>query len=254
MRLDQALAERFPEVSRRKARDLIAAHCVLVNDRIVSIASREIKETDRLTIAEPEREIAVLKTTRDWIAVNKPTGIPTQPDRERSQRSLEELLRVQLKQRGEADDIWVVHRIDTPTSGVVVFARTRAAAATLGKLFSGRTVEKVYAAVVDGVLEKKVTVNSPIDGKSAVSHIRPLRNVGDRTIVEAVIETGRTHQVRIHCNSIGHPVSGDRRYGSETKTARPMLHAWKLRAEELGELEAPWPDDFPPLQQPEEQE
>lgn len=247
MRLDQAVAERHPEISRTKARELIAAHCILVNDRVVSIASREIKETDRLTIVEPEREIAILKTTRDWVAVNKPTGIPTQPDRERRQRSLEELLRVQLKQRGEQDDIWVVHRIDTPTSGVVVFARTRAAAAALGTLFSGRTVEKVYAAVVDGVVEKKFRIEAPIEGKSAVTHVRPLRNLGERTIVEAVIETGRTHQVRIHLNSIGHPVAGDRRYGSETTAPRPLLHAWKLRAEELGELEAPWPDDFPPL-------
>src|SRR5438045_3707913 len=131
MRLDQAVAARYPDVSRRKARELIAARRVLVNDRPVGIASREIKETDRIAIVDELPEIAVLRETDDWLAVDKRAGLPTQPTRERDRRSLEELLRVRYR------EIFLVHRLDTGTSGVVLFAKSRAAAAQLSALFAG---------------------------------------------------------------------------------------------------------------------
>src|SRR6266550_7758590 len=125
MRLDQAIAALHPEISRRRARELIAARRVLVNERAVSIASRDVKDEDRIAVAEDVPEIAVIRETEDWIAVDKPAGMPTQPTRDREQRSLEELLRLRFR------EIWLVHRLDTPTSGVVLFARSAASAARL---------------------------------------------------------------------------------------------------------------------------
>ena len=245
MRLDQAIAARNPDISRRKARDLISEHRVLVNDRVVSVASREVKESDRLAVVVDETEIDVIRMTPDWIAVNKPSGIATQPERDRKRRSLEEIVRVALKQKGERDDIWVVHRIDTPTSGVVVYARSRLAAASLSKLFAERSVVKTYVAVVDGEISSESTFDTPIESREARTVVKPLRGLGGQTLIEATIETGRTHQIRIHLAGIGHPVSGDRRYGSQTAAPRPMLHSFRLEASELGRLEARWPDDFP---------
>ena len=227
MRLDQAIAARFPDISRRKARDLIAARKVLVNERAVSIASREVSEGDRIAIVESAPTIDVIRSTDDWIAVNKPAGMPTQATRDRKERSLEELLRLQHK------SIYVVHRLDTPTSGVVVFARSSEAAARLSAALA--EMRKTYLAAVDPPLERDVVIETPIDGKPA------------RTLVsangEVVIETGRTHQIRVHLASIGHPVIGDRRYGG-AKAARLMLHAWKLEHATFGTLEAPPPDDL----------
>jgi 23S rRNA pseudouridine1911/1915/1917 synthase len=245
MRLDQAIAARYPEISRRKARDLLSAHRVLVNDRVVSVASREVRDTDRIIVVAVEQEIEILRMTPDWVAVNKPSGLATQPERDRKRRSLEELLRVMLKQKGERDDLWVVHRIDVPTSGVVVFARSRQAAAKLSKLFAEREVTKTYVAVVDGDLKSPVTIETPIEAKDARTLVKPLRNLGTQTLIEATIDTGRMHQIRIHLAGIGHPVSGDRRYGSTTEAPRPMLHSYRLEAADLGALEAKWPDDFP---------
>ncbi|MBV8517187.1 MAG: RluA family pseudouridine synthase [Acidobacteria bacterium] len=241
MRLDQAVAARHPEISRRRARILIAEHRVLVNDRPVAVASREVSDRDRIAIVQDVPELAIVKETRDWIAVDKPSGLATQPVRERNQRSLEELLRVRY------GNVFVVHRIDTQTSGIVVFARHREAAAQLSQLFASRAIRKTYLAVVEGAIESELTIESPIGGKDAHTLVRPLRRLDDRTLVEAEIFTGRTHQIRIHLRSIERPVVGDRRYGSSMPAPRMLLHAWKLAHEEFGTLIAPVPGDFPAL-------
>jgi 23S rRNA-/tRNA-specific pseudouridylate synthase len=232
MRLDQALALRF-NISRRKARELIAAGRVLVNQRPVRVASREV-DGDELRIAEELPAVPVLAITDDWLAVDKPAGMPTQPprDRDRSAISLEEILRVQYR------EIYVVHRLDTPTSGVVVFARNRATAARLSSLFASRAIRKTYLAAIDGTIEEQ-TIDTTIDGKEAITIVRPRGG----NVVEAEILTGRTHQIRIHLASIGHPILGDRRYGGQP-AARLMLHAWKLAHEELGAIVAPPPGGF----------
>jgi 23S rRNA-/tRNA-specific pseudouridylate synthase len=228
MRLDQAVAARHPEISRRKARELISERRVLVNDRPVGAASREVADSDRITIIETVPEIAVLRETEEWVAVNKPSGVPTQPPRDRSHRSLEELLRVQYR------SLFVVHRIDTGTSGVVVFAKTRDAAARLSELFASRTIRKTYLAVISGVIDAEIAIDTPVDGKDALTVIRPLRG----SLVEADLHTGRTHQIRVHLSSIGHPVLGDRRYGGPS-APRLMLHAWRIAHESFGVIEAP---------------
>ena len=234
MRLDQAIAARFPGISRRQARDLIAARRVLVNDRPVAIASRHASDSDRIVIADENLpEVDVVASTGEWIAVNKPAGMPTQPPADRSQRSLEELLRLR------SAEVYVVHRIDTPTSGVVLFATTRSSAARLSALFARRQMRKVYLAAIDSPLKEVLTIDREIDGKSASSVARMIEG----RLVEVEITTGRTHQIRIHLASVGSPVVGDRRYGG-TPASRLMLHAWKLEHASLGELIAPPPGEF----------
>ena len=242
MRLDQAIAARFPDLSRRKARELIAQKRILVNDRPVAVASREVSERDRITITEALPELTILRETRDWIAVDKPAGMPTQPTRDRATRSLEEWLRIRYR------DVFLVHRIDTQTTGVVVFARTRAAAADLSELFASRAVAKTYLAVAEGSIDHELTIESPIGGKDAHTIVKPLQQLDGSTLVEARILTGRTHQIRIHLKSIERPVVGDLRYGSTMPAPRMLLHAWKLEHAYFGdELVAPVPVDFPSL-------
>jgi 23S rRNA-/tRNA-specific pseudouridylate synthase len=104
-------------------------------------------------------------------------------------------------------------------------------------------MRKIYAAIVAGAIESEVTIDSPIEGRDALTIVRPLSAAGGggaTSRVEVEIKTGRTHQIRIHLASIGHPVAGDRRYG-ELPTERLMLHAWKLEHASVGTLEAPIP-------------
>ena len=234
MRLDQAIAARFPDISRRKARDLLSAGRVLVNERRVSIASREVADNDHIRIFEELPDVPVLRSTSDWIAVNKPAGMPTQPARDRAHLSLEEILRAKHKK------IWLVHRLDTPTSGVVVFARSSQAAARLSRMFASREMRKTYVARLDPPITHQMTIDTPIDGHEASTTLRPLQ----RDVVEVEILTGRTHQIRRHVASIGHPVIGDRRYGSTINVPRLMLHAWRLEHADLGLIEAPVPPEF----------
>src|SRR2546430_9479181 len=141
MPLDHSRAAR-DALPRRKARELIAAGRVLVNQRSVRVASREVADDDELRVAEELPRVALLAIADDWLAVDKPAGLPTQPPRDRSAISLEEILRIEYRQ------IYLVHRLDTPTSGVVVFARNQASAAHLSSLFASRAIRKTYLAVV----------------------------------------------------------------------------------------------------------
>lgn len=235
MRIDQAIAARNPAISRRKARELLAENRVLLNDRPIRVASREVSDRDRITIIGAEQpDLPVIKETADWIALDKPAGMPTQTTRDRANTSLEELLRLRY------GTIHVVHRIDTQTTGVVIFARNRAAAAELSELFASRAIRKTYLAVIEQPLEHELTIDTPIEEKEALTIVRPYSG----RIVEAEIRTGRMHQIRIHLASIGRPVVGDRRYGSKIGAPRMLLHAWKLEHESLGTLVAPVPADF----------
>lgn len=234
MRLDQAIAARF-SISRHKARQAIASGRVLVNQRRVAIASRDVGERDELAIVtESVPHFSVLASTDDWIAVDKPAGLPSQPTHDRSRLSLEEILRSEYK------TIWLVHRLDTPASGVIVFARSAEAAARLSEIFASREVRKTYLARVDPPIDRQLVIDTPLDGKDAITRVRPR----GRDLVEVEIETGRTHQIRRHLSSVGHPVAGDRRYGSATNAPRLMLHAWKIEHAELGAIEAPIPPEF----------
>src|SRR5438034_7944765 len=225
MRLDQAIAARLPDISRRKARELIAAGRVLVNQRPVRIASREVADDAQITVAGETPALDVIAATDEWIAIDKPVGLPTQPTRDRATLSAEEILRLQYRQ------IFLVHRLDTPVSGVVLFARTRAAAAKFSELFATGAIRKTYLAIVAGAIEHETTIDTPIDGKEALTLVRPCTAVmlseakhlrgGDPSlstqlrmtaIVEVEIKTGRTHQIRRHLASIGHTVAGHTRY------------------------------------------
>jgi RluA family pseudouridine synthase len=238
MRLDQAIAARFQDISRRKARELIAQKRVLVNERRVGVASREVAGDDRIAIVDVDApEVPIIASTDEWVAIDKPAGMPTQPPRDRKDRSAEELLRVRF------GEIYLVHRIDTPTSGVVLFARTREAAARFSELFATGVIRKIYVAVAAGSITAETIIEEPIEGREAKTLVRPLREVGGRTAVEAEILTGRTHQIRIHLASIGHPVAGDRRYAGPP-APRLMLHAWKLEHPSVGSLVAPPPPEF----------
>lgn len=231
MRLDQALAAKLG-MSRRKAREVIASGKVTVNQRPVRIASREVSDGDELSVVDaPASSIPILASGDDWLAVDKPAGMPSQPERDRARTSLEELLRVEHR------TIYLVHRLDTPTSGAMLFARTPAAAARLSRLFAEGAIRKTYLAAVEEPFA--ATIDTPIDGREALTIVRPHGG----KLVEVEIKTGRTHQIRRHLASAGHPVIGDRRYGG-APAPRLMLHAWKLEHPSIGLIEAAPPAEL----------
>lgn len=271
-RLDQVLAARVSELSRRKARVLLDIGGVFVDRARVKVASRKVRPgqlieahlggaleraSKHLGRAARQRDAQALPGYRvifedgDVTVVDKPAGLLTAPTPESDRNNLADLMR-----RDGRDPLFVVHRIDLHTSGLLVFARTALANKHLSARFRSHDVERQYVAVVAGaVTEPEQTVRAPVKGRPAVTHLqveRVHRGSGfDATVLSARLETGRTHQIRIHCSLIGHPVLGDRQYGHRTAHDPPRmaLHAAVLgfahpRTGEPVRFDSPVPDDL----------
>lgn len=283
-RLDRLVA-RHIRVSRRVARTLIARGLVQVNNRTVRILTRPIRAGARIRVlgdapADGQavavtdvsaQELQILHLDRSVIAVNKPAGLLSESD-DLGAPSVESVVPKLLLDRGEKSRIWVVHRLDAGTSGVMILARRAAVARRLCDAFRHGDVEKTYLALCTGRLPDERLVDVPIgrvkgvrhgvraDGKPASTRLVPLVHGSDVTLVQALPRTGRTHQIRVHLSHSGHPILGDRLYGGRGYTAesppqaipRPMLHAERLavRHPESGErllLSAAVADDFSSL-------
>jgi RluA family pseudouridine synthase len=202
----------------------------------------------------------MLHVDDNFLAVSKPSDLATIPGGwDPGEASLIKLL--------EADygRLWVVHRLDKVTSGVVVFARNAETHRTLSMLFETRAVSKTYRALVNGtpvwdnhtarhrlrpdVGHSHRTAIDHVHGKPAATHFRVMERFVSHALVEATPETGRTHQVRAHAEALGFPLLGDTLYGSPPTELipRPALHAYSLELELGGKpfsFTAPYPGDF----------
>jgi 23S rRNA pseudouridine1911/1915/1917 synthase len=250
LRLDQALAARVPGLSRRRARLLLDIGGVFVDGRRVKIAGklmhagekvianvggaleRATPKTGRDARTQDEARLpvfAVVFEDEDVVVVDKPSGVLTAPTPESDRNNLSSLL---ARREGGAA-VHVVHRIDLETSGLLVFAKTEDANRVLSDKFRAHDLGREYLAVVGGSFPDEVRViERPVDGKPAVTHVAVEERLGARaTLLRCRLETGRTHQIRLHAQAEGHPVLGDPRYGGAPISPRPprmALHATLL--------------------------
>jgi 23S rRNA pseudouridine1911/1915/1917 synthase len=239
MRLDQILPRHVEGLSRRKARTVIDLGGVYVDRTRVKVAGRTLRAgqvvevvmggvLERVKEDRPAPDFEVVHEDSAILVVNKPAGLVTAPTPESDRGDLLDLLG---RRFGE---VFLVHRIDMPTSGLLVFARTRDANKRLGDAFKEHDVEREYRAVVIGEMTAH-TIDRPIDGRRAVTHVAPLEALAGATLISARLETGRTHQIRIHLAGLGHPVAGDRSHGGETsRTFLPRAPRLALHAAVLG--------------------
>ena len=260
LRLDQLLAKRVPELSRRTARKVLLIGGVFVESARVKVASKVVQAgrvvdvylggaLDKVTAAENATppELDVVFEDDSLLVVDKPAGLPTAATRETDRNNL--LYYVSL--RPTSSQPHLVHRLDLETSGLLVVAKTAESAHRLSELFLTHTIERVYRVVMLGELPAARTVESPIEGRPACTVFVPVEHKGGATLAEARLETGRTHQIRVHASAIGHPVAGDRRYGERAghEPPRLALHALVLgfRHPTTGQpvrFERDWPADL----------
>lgn len=189
------------------------------------------------------------------VFINKPAGLVVQ------QRMFEpdEPFLHDLVQR-HTSPAFLMQRLDRGTSGVIFFTKLSEVNVRLTRQFERKRIRKTYLALCDGELGERQTVDAPIarigaikfgvkdGGKRAVTHLRPLAYQEAGSLIEITLETGRTHQIRVHLAAIGHPLAGDWLYG-EKNESRPMLHAAELEMTHplTGQplrVAAPVPDDF----------
>lgn len=269
LRLDQVVARRVPDLSRRKARLVIELGGVFVDRSRVKVMGRKVWRGQRVEVrlggaaqhatpalgaAARERDAARLPSFTiaheddHVIVVDKPTGLLSAPTPESDRSNLADL----LARRFGGRRVWVVHRLDMETSGLLVFAKTSDANRGLAELFRTHDVDREYLAVVEGdVGTASQRVDAPIAGRSAVTHVSVLQTQTSTSLVRVRLETGRTHQVRLHMRGLGHPVCGDRRYGERRTGSAPRLalHATRLGfvhpvTGERRAFDSPWPPDL----------
>jgi 23S rRNA pseudouridine1911/1915/1917 synthase len=225
LRLDQVIPRHVAGLSRRKARAVIDVGGVFVDRARVKIASRTVRAGQRVEVTlgaalekpPPAAEPEIVYVDDHVIVVNKPAGLVTAPTPESDRGDLLDLM---TRKYGE---VYLVHRLDLPTSGLLVFARTRDANKRLGDAFKDHDIEREYVAVAVGEVSEQ-TIDRPIAGRPAVTHVRPVEALSGATLVAVTLKTGRTHQIRIHLSGIGHPVAGDRTHGGENERLFHLEH------------------------------
>jgi len=272
LRLDQLLAARVAGLSRRQARVLLDLGGVFVDRARVKMAGRKLragqvveahvggaleratKDVGQAARARDEAALPryrVLHEDRWLVVVDKPSGLLTAPTPESDRNNLAGLLA--RRPRAGAKRLHVVHRLDRETSGVLVFAKGDEANRRLSEMFREHDLTREYVAVVLGRFPgDETTCEEPVGGRSARTHFTVVERLGDAaTVVRARLETGRTHQIRLHARALGCPVAGDRRHGRRAADEPPRL---ALHAERLAfrhpftgdalDFRVPLPDDL----------
>ncbi len=279
MRMDLFLAKSFPQFSRSRIQQLIRAGFVCIRGAATR-PNQPVRSGDEIEITEPPSEkiqtepeaipLTVIFEDDDLIVVNKEAGMTVHPGAGHREHTLVNALLHHcstLSGIGGKERPGIVHRLDKDTSGCLVAAKNDLAHRELSKQFAARIVEKIYLALVAGKLHKEIgvienkigrhpvhrqrmSVSSP-RGRAAKTEYRVLRSSEQATLVECILHTGRTHQIRVHLHHLGHPVLGDKVYAPRfvKDFPRQMLHAWKLgfrhpRTAEWKNFEAPLAEDF----------
>ena len=279
-RLDIYIAENFNELSRTMIKKLIESNNILVNDKSEKV-SYKVQANDNISIDIPEAKETKLKAQEipldiiyedsDIIVVNKPKGMVVHPANGNPGGTLVNAILAICKNSlsGIGGELrpGIVHRLDKDTSGLIIVAKNDNAHINMSEQIKERNVKKTYIALVRGnVPEEEATINMPIgrstkdrkkmavtkNGKQAITHFKVLKRYSKYTLLEIKIETGRTHQIRVHMAEIGYPVVGDAVYSNgknEFGIEGQMLHAYKLEfmhpiTNKHMELTAPLPQYF----------
>ena len=255
-RLDRFVSEKYAELSRTQVQRLIAEGHITVNRRPVK-ASYQVNAGDRIDIVIPPPPpsplspetipLHIIYEDDDLLVVDKPAGLTVHPAPGHPGGTLVNAILAhypRLAEMGESLRPGIVHRLDKGTSGLLLVAKNRAAQLNLANQFKSRSVKKVYLALVKGKLtpergiiegamgrdprnRKRMAVVA--GGRAATTEYRVVRYIGEYTLVELNLKTGRTHQIRVHLAAIGYPLVGDATYGVKSPyLSRQFLHAHKL--------------------------
>ena len=257
-RLDQALAALLPDYSRSRIHDWIKHERVTVNGRFLGVKDKVwggekvhvLPETHPAEVPAMPEDIALAIVYEDetLLVVNKPAGLVVHPGSGNWQGTMLNALLYHAPQLAGVPRAGIVHRLDKDTSGLLVVAKTLTSQTHLVRQLQARSVKREYLAVAHGLIAQDGKVDARIgrhpsqrtkmavvhSGREAVTHYTVLEHLGHYTLIRCVLETGRTHQIRVHLQSIGHALVGDPVYGRASRTAtlrdfkRQALHAARL--------------------------
>lgn len=247
----EAVRVLVPGASNRTLRQLLQHGRVRLNGETCKITGRRVVPGNVVEIVAqgdsrpPVHGLRIVFEDQDILLAEKPAGLLTVATPHEQEKTAYAYLRQYVKDRGTKQKLFVVHRLDKFASGVLVFAKSEPVQARLKALFSSHNIQRKYWAIVEGRVEKnRGTIRSYLSenramrmhsiedgsaGKEAVTHYRILRRFPQLTALEITLETGRKNQIRVHLAEMGHPIVGDRAYGSKVNPmGRLGLHAFLL--------------------------
>lgn len=277
-RIDKVLSEELSDYSRSQLQQLVKDQQVRVNGELIK-ANYKVKQNDQIEITIPEPEelaieaeklpLTIVFEDEDVVVVNKPQGMVVHPSAGHPNGTLVNALLYHVKDLSSINGVirpGIVHRIDKDTSGLLMVAKNDRAHESLAAQLKDKTSLRKYVALVHGeISHDKGVIDAPIGrsksdrkkqdvregGKEAVTHFEVLERFSGYTLVQLQLETGRTHQIRVHMKYIGYPVAGDPLYGPKNTFAGPgqFLHAELLgfkhpKTGEMMVFEAPLPEVF----------
>jgi 23S rRNA pseudouridine1911/1915/1917 synthase len=280
LRVDLALVQMFPQFSRNRLQAWLKAGHVRA-DGAVADRTTKLHGGERIEIAPPpavdlvsppaqRMALAIVFEDRDLIVLDKPAGLTVHPGAGNPDRTLMNALLAHEPALRQVPRAGIVHRLDKDTSGLMVVAKNVAAQANLAAQLAARSVRRTYLALVHGEPPAQGLVDEPIGrdtrartrmavtsrGKEARTHFRVLERFGHAALVECKLETGRTHQIRVHLQHLKHPVVGDPVYRRGSRAGLPFprqaLHAAELelihpRSGKAKRWKAPLPADMKKL-------
>lgn len=279
LRFDKLCVEILPELSRTRIQDLIVNGFITINDLEVKantkvktndIISAEWPEDEELKVEAEEMDLDVLYEDSDLIVVNKPKGMVVHPGAGNPNHTLVNGLLAHCKDLSGINGVLrpgIVHRIDKDTSGCLVVAKNDLAHQNLSEQLAKRTLKRTYIALVHGVIQHNVgTIEAPIgrdksdrqkmtvtsmNARPALTHFKVMKRYEAYTLVECQLDTGRTHQIRVHFQYINFPIVGDPKYSIKKtlETQGQCLHAQRIefihpRTHEVMQFEAEMPEVF----------
>lgn len=260
VRLDKFISSQIDEATRSYIEKLIDENYVLLNSKVCNKNGKKIKVGDKILVNIPEDEdvdilpenieLKIVFENDDFILINKKYDMVVHPAYGNYTGTLVNALMYYTENLSSVNGKirpGIVHRLDKDTSGLILVAKNNNSHAKLATMFVDKTIHKTYLCIVKGnfssenlqgrienligrdVKDRKKMAIVEKNGKIAISNYKVIQQVEGYSLIEVAIETGRTHQIRVHMKSINHPILGDTVYGSADKNAkRQMLHAYKL--------------------------
>lgn len=246
------LLAKFTNLSRNAVKSILSGHYVSVNGAPVSQYNLKLSKDDVVIVSKQRiskknrQDLPIIFENEEFILINKPSGLLTIPSDNEKGRTAYRMVNDYIQQKDKHSRIYVVHRLDEDTSGVLMFAKNPKIKDILQKEWSEIVLERGYFAVVEGRMQKQedtlinflkenslnlmYVTNDKIKGKKCVTHYKVIKENKEYSLLDVNIDTGRKNQIRVQLGNIGHYVIGDDKYGEPSDPIKRLgLHAYKLK-------------------------
>lgn len=266
------LFAKFPNLSRNAVKSILSGHFVAVNGAPVSQYNLLLSKDDVVIVSKQRitkknrQDLPIIFENEEFIVINKPSGLLTIPSDNEKGRTAYRMVNDYMQQKDKHSRIFVVHRLDEDTSGVLMFAKNAKIKDILQKNWSEIVLERGYYAVVEGKMKEKektltnylaenslnlmYVTNDKVKGKKCVTHYNVMKSNNEYSLLDVKIDTGRKNQIRVQLGHLGNHVIGDDKYGEPKDPLKRLgLHAYKLKlihpiSKKVYEFTAEMPKEF----------